>query len=939
MTIVENRPAMTPAIPEPQAPTERRTSPLATWRFAARLARREVRRRPGRTLLVMLLIAAPVIAMTGASIVVRSTTESATESFVRQYGSADAVVYPNFENGLPDLASPVLPDLPPGTKSTSYFTTYTTVWAQTGGGPSEAVTNQFVQLSDIDLTNSITDGIVELASGRLPNAPGEALLAPKLAAGFGVAVGDRLTLVRPDVELDIVGIGQRNSWTDEPLMVVVGFDRGLVRPDMAGVETLVDLPDGRTSDERAAALNGLNGSGGGLQTAEGFYGVGSEVGARELAWGWVAGVLAFVAVGIVIAAAFATSARRQLVTIGQLASNGAPPRLVSRTMGLQGMWTGLLGVAVGVPIAVAAGVVLERADVLSRFAGRPIGGLHIAPLDLTVVAITAIVAATLAALVPARSASRIPVLSALAGRRPVAQPPQWLAPVGLAVFCAGLFLMAAAASVENAGDLVAAVAILGALGVVFGMVCASPLIVAAVARVGGRRGGVIRLASRSLGRARARSAAVLTAIAVVGTIATVGSVVAKSAEATDGYVREDRGVVQVNYIADFHGTGVAPEPVDGIIDEPPAYAGPLPEQVERDIDRILPDATWTPISRVVWDPQPFDAVTGEPVTRTNTGATVNPDVLEYTGAVVADEAVLAAAGLDRAQLVELDGTGVLVLSPFFPDNVAIATLGASIEVDVSGSSDLLDTPPRNGVDGEIVYDDDFAQEVYIENRSALSISDVFVSPEFVAENGLDTTINSYRVENPQDITREQYDELSAARSYSQGDAFVETASADGFEITGIGTDTEIDGGWFASPPYPEAAIPWLLIQVAVAVASLVLVLAVVAIGLSLAAAESRDERDVLLAVGASPSTLRRVAATKAWVLTLGAAVVAVPVGYVTVFVIIQAIGANDVTAPFPFAMAAALILIVPMVAWLATLATSTIAQKARPVTATTITAD
>jgi len=32
----------------------------STWRFATRLARREVRRRPGRTLLVMLLVAIPV---------------------------------------------------------------------------------------------------------------------------------------------------------------------------------------------------------------------------------------------------------------------------------------------------------------------------------------------------------------------------------------------------------------------------------------------------------------------------------------------------------------------------------------------------------------------------------------------------------------------------------------------------------------------------------------------------------------------------------------------------------------------------------------------------------------------------------------------------------------------------------------------------------------
>ena len=934
MTVVDERPTVGDVGREQRAVTRRRMSPFATWRFAARLARREVRRRPGRTALVMLLVAVPVIAMSGASIVGRTTTETALESFARQYGSADAIVYQNSEEGPTDLVSPVLPDLPSGSESTSYVSTYTTVWARTGQDPSVAETNEFVRLSDIDLTNSITGGIVTVSSGRLPSAPGETLLAPDLATEFGVDVGDRLALVRPEMELDVVGIGQRNSWFDEPLMVVVDFDRDLLRPDMAGVETLVDLPDALTPDERAVALGDLNRGGFSIQTPDGIYGTESGVGARELAWGWVAGVLAFVAVGIVIAAAFATSARRQLVTIGQLASNGASPKLVSRTMGLQGMWTGLLGAAVGVPVAVAVGIALERTGLLTRMAGRPLDGLDIAPLDLVVIAGTAVVAATLAALVPARSASRIPVLSALAGRRPVAQPPRWLAPVGAAVFGGGLVLLAAAATVENAGDLVAIVAILGALGVVFGMVCASPLIVAAVASVGGRRGGVIRLASRSLGRSRARSAAVLTAIAVVGTIATVGSVVVRSAEASDGSFAEAPKVVQVIYTADYRGEVVASELGD-IVDEPPMYAAPLPELVEREIERVLPEATWTPIPRVVWDPRPYDYVTGESVGGSDIEQEIGPDVQEYFGPAVADDAVLAAAGLERAQLDELDATGVLVLSPFFADEVAIATLGASIVVDVSGSNELLGRTDRNGMDEEVVYDDDFAQRVYIENRVALSVSEVFVTPEFVADNGLDTTVASYRVENPQDITREENLELSAAQSFFQEDAFVESASAAGFAVDGGGTD----GGWFVSAPYPSAPVPWLLIQLAVAAASLFLVLAVVAIGLSLAAAESRDERDVLLAVGASPSTLRRVAAAKAWVLTLGAALVAVPVGYVAVFVITQAIDANDVTAPFPLAMAGTLIVVVPAIAWLVTLATSTLAQRFRPVTATTITAD
>ena len=45
---------------------------LPQWRLASRLARREVRRRPGRTLLVVFLIAVPVFGMTVGSVLVRT---------------------------------------------------------------------------------------------------------------------------------------------------------------------------------------------------------------------------------------------------------------------------------------------------------------------------------------------------------------------------------------------------------------------------------------------------------------------------------------------------------------------------------------------------------------------------------------------------------------------------------------------------------------------------------------------------------------------------------------------------------------------------------------------------------------------------------------------------------------------------------------------------
>ncbi|MEJ7561068.1 MAG: hypothetical protein WKF45_00910 [Ilumatobacteraceae bacterium] len=68
----------------------------------------------------------------------------------------------------------------------------------------------------------------------------------------------------------------------------------------------------------------------------------------------------------------------------------------------------------------------------------------------------------------------------------------------------------------------------------------------------------------------------------------------------------------------------------------------------------------------------------------------------------------------------------------------------------------------------------------------------------------------------------------------------------------------------------------VLVQVAIAAVATLLVLIVVAIGLSLAATESRDERDVLVAVGARPVTMSRMAGVKAVVLTMTGGVLAVP---------------------------------------------------------------
>ena len=70
--------------------------------------------------------------------------------------------------------------------------------------------------------------------------------------------------------------------------------------------------------------------------------------------------------------------------------------------------------------------------------------------------------------------------------------------------------------------------------------------------------------------------------------------------------------------------------------------------------------------------------------------------------------------------------------------------------------------------------------------------------------------------------------------------------------------------------------------------ALVLTLLVVAIGLALAAAEGVAERDVLVAVGGRPSTMRSMAAVKAVVLTVTGLVLAVPFGLLPTYAVLRA---------------------------------------------------
>src|SRR5207244_3291553 len=140
-------------------------------------------RRPGRTLLVMLLVAVPVCGMTVITVLVRTNTDTPAEAFAREFGHADLV-----EIGTVTRS----PHFPAGTRVVHSHISQGPIGLAAGG-----VARLADQITDQDLSDPVVRGAVLLRSGRFPRAPGEALLSPKLARAFHVSVRDTIHLAPP----------------------------------------------------------------------------------------------------------------------------------------------------------------------------------------------------------------------------------------------------------------------------------------------------------------------------------------------------------------------------------------------------------------------------------------------------------------------------------------------------------------------------------------------------------------------------------------------------------------------------------------------------------------------------------------------------------------------------------------------------------------------
>ena len=237
-------------------------------------------------------------------------------------------------------------------------------------------------------------------------------------------------------------------------------------------------------------------------------------------------VLALATVGMLLIAlvgvgGFTVLAQRRLRSLGLLASQGATDRNIRLVVRANGVLVGILGALIGFVAGLAAW--LAYRPIVESDAHHVIGTLQ---LPWTVVGVAmglAVIATYFAASRPARSITRIPVVTALSGRPAPPKQVHRSALPGL-ILLGGAAVLFAFSGISNGNGGGALELVAGFVALIAAVILLAPAFLTLLARLGRRAPIAIRLALRDLARYRARSGSALAAISLGVLIAVLVSV-------------------------------------------------------------------------------------------------------------------------------------------------------------------------------------------------------------------------------------------------------------------------------------------------------------------------------------------------------------------------------------------------------------------------------
>ena len=671
------------------------------------------------------------------------------------------------------------------------------------------------EIRQVDLRDPMSRGTFRLTEGRLPAAPGEAVVsadrlkrddARAVAPGVTLLVGDERRPVRVvGVALfALAGIGPTlatfpGSLPDDAF--------GPADPELMSRAWLVDSPRPVTwADVRRLNAQGLVVVSRAVTDRLTADEPPSRVSDPVRAVPWVAIML--LEVVLLAGPAFAVGRLRRSREFALVAVQGGSPAHL-RTIALA---DGLLFGVVASALGAALGVVASRlaTPLLEWWAGVLLGPFRVPWAEVATTAVLGVVAGLLAALAPAVAASRTDPVAVLSGRRERSRERAGRPLLGAVLVVAGT-----AATIASAGHDIAWTAT-SALVTQLGLVALVPVLLAATARLAARLPLPLRFAARDAVRNRGRTApavaAVMTAVVALMAVGVAGHSVAAQRSVLD-YAQAPAGALQVT------GPDLTPELWDRVRS---AVREELPARVPLIEARMLATRSGTPLFAFV----PDDASGTnrvELLDATGSGGFLvgGEDLLRY---VLRREDPAAVAALREGKPVVLN-----------PDVIRQGEVRIGL-TPATGGEPLALTLPAVGV-----------------RPTGQGWARVVVSPEAAAKNGY-AAVTCMLVVDPADFRtpRATADRIAAKVERITGKAAVRLET---LETPG---DT--------------------LLLVVLGIIAAVLVLGMTSIATMLAAVEARPDLETMSAVGAAPRVKRAVVAGQALVIALLGSVTGVLAG-------------------------------------------------------------
>ena len=545
----------------------------SSWRLALRMGRRDVARHKGRSALIVLMVAIPVMLLVGGNVVYSTDDIDRVEALPFTLGQTQARL--TVEGGPVDPAWSIVglpaPLVRNGTATPipgwgdSLTTRAAALGALVGGTaypvvsyPAEAMVGRAVRevtILGVDAaSHRSVSGMTDLISGRWPMREDEAVVTPS-----GVALG---LPTNGTVKLQVAG-GSPTEGPTERTVTIVGLADGYAVNYRAQAVELVMLPSGATGgmgaeqlgflverstpvtwDEvtrlaaygiavtsRAVVLDPPED----VRLSSEFSGMGfsSDGQAGQAVTSVMMSFALLLETVLLVGPAFAVGAARQRRTLALAASNGATPAQLRRSVLGQALVLGVLSALVGALLGLAGALVVISVT-RSRTPSAFIGPVDLPALPIAIVVASAVAAALVAAWVPSRGLGRLDIVAVLRGQ--TVSPPARLRTPVMGLVCFGLGALAVfwstTVSADPAGlDVMAPyAAMLGAVLLVVGALLLVPMVLVLLGRLATSAPVALRMAFRDAARQRGRATS--TVAAILGVTAVLGAVLIVAASDT-----------------------------------------------------------------------------------------------------------------------------------------------------------------------------------------------------------------------------------------------------------------------------------------------------------------------------------------------------------------------------------------------------------------------